>query len=160
MILMMIWISIILYHSDIVNQYILKVLNANENNKTEHVENKTLQTWSPLINIANSLPVNYVTYRPVENEYQRNLTQDIEKLKYSHSASWNRLPARLWTELFRKYNISLRGQVVVILPNIKLSHVVRPEQVALLRNPNEKYGHKFQWQALAAALDPLDFTGK
>lgn len=159
MILMIAWISIILYHSDIMNHYLLKVLNEHSDKKLDEVNNSSLK-WSPLINIANSIPVNYVTYRPIEVEYQRNLSQEIEKLKYSDSTLWNRLPARLWPAIFRKYNMSLRGQVIVILPNIKLSHVVPPEQVTLLRNPNERYGNKLEWQALAAALDPLDFAGK
>lgn len=160
MLLMMIWISIILYHSDIMNHYIMKILKEGSNKSVEYLENHTSHKWAPLINVSKSIPVNYVTYRPTEVEYQRNLTQDIEKLKYFNFASWNRLPVRLWPAVFRKYNISLRGQVIIILPNIKLSHVVSPEQVILLRNPNEKYGSKFEWQALAAALDPLDFTGE
>lgn len=159
MILMIVWIGIILYHSDIMNHFLVKILNDNSEDSNTRMENNTSHKWSPLIN-ANSIPVNYVTYRPIEVEYQRNLTQDIEKLKYSDSTPWNGLSARLWPAIFRNYNISLRSQIVVILPNIKLSHVVRPEQVALLRNPNEKYGNKLQWQALAAALDPLDFRGE
>lgn len=160
MILMIVWISHILYRSDIINHYILKVLNENSSNVMEHNENHTSHKWTPLVNIANSPPVNYVTYRPIDLEYQKNLTSEIEKLKYSDATSRNKFPIRLWPAIFRKYNITLRGQVIVILPNIQLSHIVRPDQAMLLRNPNEKYGNKFQWQALAAALDPLDFTGK
>jgi len=36
---------------------------------------------------------------------------------------------------------------------------VSPEEARYLRNPNEKAMQHFQWQALAAALDPLDFSG-
>lgn len=160
MILMIAWISIILYYSDIMNHYFIKILNDHSNKSMDEVGNSSSHKWAPFINMANSIPVNYVTYRPIEVEYQRNLSQDIEKLKYTDSNLWNRLPVRFWPAIFQKYNISLRGQVIVILPNIKLSHVVRPEQVALLRNPNERYGNKLEWQALAAALDPLDFSGE
>jgi hypothetical protein len=37
---------------------------------------------------------------------------------------------------------------------------VSSEQARAVRNPNEKAAQHFQWQALAAALDPLDFSGK
>ena len=53
----------------------------------------------------------------------------------------------------------MNGRYVVILPNIRLSHVISPDQAIFMRNNDEKYFKKFRWDALAAALDPLDFIG-
>ena len=58
----------------------------------------------------------------------------------------------------KQYNVSLRGHYVTILPTIKLSHAISPDKAANVRNPNEKVVQNFQWKALAAALDPLDFN--
>ncbi|XP_037887733.1 sterol regulatory element-binding protein cleavage-activating protein [Glossina fuscipes] len=63
-----------------------------------------------------------------------------------------------WSTIMKQYNMSLRGHYITILPTIKLSHAINPEQALLIRNPNEKVVQNFQWKALAAALDPLDFN--
>uniref|UniRef100_T1PFA8 WD domain protein n=1 Tax=Musca domestica TaxID=7370 RepID=T1PFA8_MUSDO len=63
-----------------------------------------------------------------------------------------------WSTIMKQYNVSLRGRYVTILPTIKLSHAISPEKAVRGRNPNEKVVQNFQWKALAAALDPLDFS--
>ncbi|CAG9864006.1 unnamed protein product [Phyllotreta striolata] len=153
MLLMMIYISLIAYNSDLIKQYILQ---ENQRNATMDVD--TLSTINIFPVLKNrSLEVNYVTYNPLD-KYDQNQTEGLEKLKHPEYAPWLKLPARHWSSILRKYNISLSGQLIAVLPNIKLSHVVRPEQAVLLRNPHEKYGEKFQWQALAVALDPIEFS--
>lgn len=161
MLLMMIYISLIAYNSDVMNQYILKIILDEKNIKNVTVSNKeTLATVNIYpIPTNRSLEVNYVTYNPLD-QYQQNQTQGLEKLKHPEYAPRLKLPTRHWSAILRKYNVSLSGQIIAVLPQIKLSHVIRPEQAVLLRNPNEKYGEKFQWQALAVALDPIEFTGK
>lgn len=164
MILMVIWICVILYNSDILNNFIPNyVLNEGNLERNDKIQMAAQQNYSkinlfPLLN--KTIQMNYVTYSPLgEIKYAENQTMDIDKLKHSDYAPWLKLSLRHWSAILRKYNISLGGQTVAILPNIKLSHIIRPEQAALLRNPEEKYGEKFQWQALAAALDPIDFRG-
>ncbi|XP_037940962.1 sterol regulatory element-binding protein cleavage-activating protein [Teleopsis dalmanni] len=63
-----------------------------------------------------------------------------------------------WSTIMKQYNISLSGRYVTILPTIKLSHAIKPEAAIIIRNPDEKLVQNFQWKALAAALDPLDFN--
>ncbi|XP_013118065.2 sterol regulatory element-binding protein cleavage-activating protein [Stomoxys calcitrans] len=63
-----------------------------------------------------------------------------------------------WSTIMKQYNVSLKGRYVTILPTIKLSHAINPEKAVRGRNPNEKVVQNFQWKALAAALDPLDFS--
>ncbi|XP_053967505.1 sterol regulatory element-binding protein cleavage-activating protein isoform X2 [Anastrepha ludens] len=63
-----------------------------------------------------------------------------------------------WRAIMKQYNISLSGRYVTLLPTIKLSHAISPEASVLIRNPDEKVAQNFQWKALAAALDPIDFS--
>ncbi|XP_023302628.2 sterol regulatory element-binding protein cleavage-activating protein [Lucilia cuprina] len=63
-----------------------------------------------------------------------------------------------WPTIMKQYNVSLRGHYITILPTIKLSHAISPEKAVHGRNPYEKVVQNFQWKALAAALDPLDFN--
>ncbi|XP_073814075.1 SREBP cleavage activating protein [Musca autumnalis] len=63
-----------------------------------------------------------------------------------------------WSTIMKQYNVSLRGRYVTILPTIKLSHAISPDKAVRGRNPHEKVVQNFQWKALAAALDPLDFS--
>lgn len=161
MLLMVTWICVIVYNSDIINHYILNVvLEENHHNRTsENHENYSSIKLFPLLNTSNSIQVNYVTYNPIDLKYQQNQSQDIDKLKHSDYAPWLNLSPRHWPAILKKYNMSLSGQTIAVLPNFKLSHVITPDQAILLRNPDEKYGDKLQWQALAAALDPIDFRG-
>ncbi|KAJ8926743.1 hypothetical protein NQ314_020860 [Rhamnusium bicolor] len=158
MLLMVTWICMIVYNSDIINQYILNTVLEEKHESHSNMDNYSSIKLFPLLNTNNSIQVNYVTYNPLDIEYQQNQTQDIDRLKHSDYAPWLKLSSRHWPTILKKYNMSLSGQVIAVLPNIKLSHVVRPDQAVLLRNPDENYGDKFQWQALAAALDPIDFS--
>jgi hypothetical protein len=83
----------------------------------------------------------------------------IAKLKHMGYDPWKRLSHYHWPAILSLYNISLSGHYISILPPIRLSHAVSSEQARALRNPDEKAAQHFQWQTLAAALDPLDFSG-
>jgi hypothetical protein len=83
----------------------------------------------------------------------------IARLKHMGCDPWRRLSHYHWPAILSLYNISLSGHYISILPPIRLSHIVSSEHAHALRNPNEKVVQHFQWHALAAALDPLDFSG-
>ncbi|KAJ8958883.1 hypothetical protein NQ318_019651 [Aromia moschata] len=144
MILMVTWICMIVYNSDIINHYILNTVveeKQSENRPASDLGNYSSIKLFPLLNTNSSIQVNYVTYSPLDLEYQQNQSHDVDKLRHSDYAPWLKLSWRHWPAILRK-----------------LSHVVRPDQAVLLRNPDEKYGDKFQWQALAVALDPIEFS--
>lgn len=64
-----------------------------------------------------------------------------------------------WSAILKRYNVSLTAKYISILPSIRVAHLLSPADVLKLRNPNEKsQRHNFQWKALAAALDPIDFS--
>nr|CAD7427831.1 unnamed protein product [Timema monikensis] len=79
------------------------------------------------------------------------------RLRHIGLDSWHNLSPYHWPSILSLYNISLAGQYISILPCMRISHVVTPDQARHLRNPEEKAQH-FEWQSLAAALDPLDFS--
>lgn len=165
MIWMIVWISIIVYDSGIVEHIIdwtgnTKIHDSQNKSETKHFSNKININQTPsMLYDVNLVDVNYVTQKIPVN-YEVNRTNDLAKLKHSEFSPWLRLSSQHWPAIFEKYNLSLSGSYIAVLPNIKISHAVSPEQAVLLRNGNEKYVQTFQWQALAAALDPLDFSGK
>lgn len=172
MVLMMVWIFMIICNSDIINHYFLTSLNESRQNRTSGSPSSTTKpqnylnlNFFPLFERSNltnkQSSVNYVTYTPLETrESSVNHSIEVDKLKPGEYAPALKLPASHWSGILRKYNVSLSGRSVAILPSIKLAHVISPEQAVLLRNPDEKFStNKLQWQALALALDPIDFNG-
>lgn len=158
MILMVTWIAIILYSSGILEQALLNA-HGKENSNSSSKSNKTSSHVLPVLNSNPNYLVNYVTHKTNDIDYQSHNSDELNKLKHpDFSAPWMKLSSQHWPAILRKYNMSLTGLSIAVLPSIMLSHAIAPEQAILLRNPDEKYGQKFQWQALAAALDPIDFA--
>ncbi|XP_018321983.1 sterol regulatory element-binding protein cleavage-activating protein [Agrilus planipennis] len=157
MFLMVVWIGRILYDSGIVENYFLDSRVAENRTNDRSSEERSLK-FRPQLN--RTLNVNFLTDTVSESDImkQKNHTEELRKLRHPEFSTSRRLSAQHWPTILKKYNISVSGRSVVILPSIKLSHAISPEQAALLRNSEEVYGQKFQWQALAAALDPIDFT--
>ncbi|KAB0798454.1 hypothetical protein PPYR_09447 [Photinus pyralis] len=160
MLLMVIWIARILYSSGIVEQYIMELTEKNNHRVTDaglaeqNVSNIVLNL-NPYNFPTTNEYANFVTERSIEFTDQ---TDELNKLKHREYPPWLKLSTQHWAAILKKYNISLSGSSVAILPNIKISYSINPQQAVLLRNPEEKNGQKFHWQTLAAALDPIDFN--
>lgn len=165
MILMIVWILSIAYDSGFIERYILNnhYFQTKSDNTTiiELERNYSSIKLFPPLNTNNSLinKVSYVTQSPQDVTYQQNDKYDTENLKHAQFEPWLKLSPMHWSSILRKYNLSVSGQNIAILPSIKISHIIHPEQAIPLRNPHEKYGELLQWQAFAAALDPIDFPG-
>ncbi|ENN74406.1 hypothetical protein YQE_08991, partial [Dendroctonus ponderosae] len=160
MVLMVVWICMIIYNSDIINNYFLSTSEDRHNQSGVQFQKNYLNlNFFPDINTTRTL--NFVTYSPLEMDAaaRHNQSFEVDRLKPSGYSPWLKLSSSHWSGILSNYNLSLSGQSVVILPSIKLAHVISPQQAVLLRNPDEKYGNKMQWQALAMALDPIDFNG-
>lgn len=148
MILMVVWIVMFAYKSGIVENYLLK-----RDDQTMSHEQKENTSYPSL----NLLPLPQTdTQVDITNNYY---SEEVVRLKHPDYEPWTKLSMQHWSSILMKYNISLGGRSVVILPTITVSHVVVPEQAVLLRNPDEKYSPTFRWQTLAAALDPIDYFG-
>lgn len=159
MILMIIWIARILYDSGVIEHYFQDISKKTElSNSKQNISD--FHNYSSIPFSSNSFYQNFVTQRYDAYQNQHNQSDDFNKLKHSKYGPWLSVSTQHWLAVLRKYNVSLAGQSVVILPVIKVSHPISPKQAVMLRHPEDAYGQKFQWKALAAALDPIDFNGK
>ncbi|KAL4717852.1 hypothetical protein ACJJTC_001001, partial [Scirpophaga incertulas] len=150
MLWMLVWISMIVYNSGIVDYFITNTDkdNAEFHEKREHKNEPNQPLFSLYYNNSQSL------YTPLSDLRE---TNDTITLKHSpHFRPWSRLSAYHWSGILSQYNASVLGRYVVVLPPVLLSHRVAPELAAGLRHPDERDPPPLRWQALAAALDPID----
>lgn len=162
MILMVVWISMIVYKSSIIRNYFLNTGTSNRKEEQDRVHSEF--NYSSPNHLASSsasenyVNINYITENQFYNYSQRYI-EKIDELKHPTYVPRMRVPLQHWRSILKVYNVSLNGQSVAILPSIQISHVISPEEAVQLRNPEEKYNENFPWKALAAALDPIDFSG-
>ncbi|KAK9879461.1 hypothetical protein WA026_006532 [Henosepilachna vigintioctopunctata] len=163
MILMAAWICIIAYNSGIIENYVLNYT-MHDTNVVTSTQNSTYANYKsikmfPLLDINKSYAaVNYVTHNPVK-ENGNNNSAELDQLKHTNYETWSKMSSFYWSSILAKYNISLVGKYITILPTIKLSHVISPDEAVMMRNPMENYEDTFHWLTLAAALDPIEFDG-
>lgn len=160
MILMVIWIMMFVYKSGFIENYFLK--STQEHSETDYLQENTSYSSINLLPLpATKTEIGFTTTQNTNYfVHTQNYSDEIAKLKHADFAPWMKLSIQHWPSILRKYNISLSGRSVAILPTIHVSHIITPEQAVLIRNPEEKYNGKFQWHTLAAALDPIDFGGE
>lgn len=85
---------------------------------------------------------------------------DLSRLKPGDYDPLHRMSPHHWAAILSLYNTTfLPGGYITLFPAILLSSPVSPERAIALRNPLEKRMPQFQWNSLAAALDPLDLSG-
>ncbi|KAJ8666955.1 hypothetical protein QAD02_008617 [Eretmocerus hayati] len=163
MVWMIVWISMIVYNSGIVEH----VIHLGETLKPENdIEGYTIErpqsmdrymrmnSMKPIV--PSSIP-SLVDKLNEQDPPPNNLTEELNKLRPVDFPPWNRLSLYHWSSILSSYNISMAGERITILPTIKLAHAVAPQSVRQISNPNDL--QQFQWQSLAtAALDPLDFS--
>lgn len=164
MVLMATWILLIAYNSGIIEHYVLNYTMKFSDSQSNNLDNTSSvfanyksQKMFPLLDMNKSyVALNYVTHNPLDVD-SKNQSADVCKLKHPDYEPRSKLSPFYWSSILGKYNISMSRQYITLLPTIKLSHVITPEDASIIRNPYEKYGETFQWQALAAALDPMEF---
>ncbi|XP_054005526.1 sterol regulatory element-binding protein cleavage-activating protein [Hylaeus anthracinus] len=162
MVWMVVWISMIIYNSGIVEH----VIHLSETLKSDsdidgytldrpHSNNYVeLNTMKPLSVPSAIIDSNHVNK---QDDLANNITEELNKLRPVDFPPWNRLSLYHWSSILSMYNISAADGRITILPTMRLSHAVSPQLVKQISNPNDV--QHFQWQSLAtAALDPLDFS--
>ncbi|XP_076652872.1 SREBP cleavage activating protein [Halictus rubicundus] len=163
MVWMVVWISMIVYNSGIVEH----VIHLSDTLKSEsEIDGYTLDRPQSLnnyveLNTMKPLSIPSATIAPDhlnrQDDLTNNVTEELNKLKPVDFPPWNRLSLYHWSSVLSMYNISAAGGRITILPTVKLSHAVSPQLVKQISNPNDV--QHFQWHSLAtAALDPLDFS--
>ncbi|XP_037299802.1 sterol regulatory element-binding protein cleavage-activating protein [Manduca sexta] len=160
MLWMLVWISMIVYNSGVVDYFIgPDRKDSAEPNKNTHDNSK--QSKQSVYDIFyNASERSSVVFPPLldltDNEKTVD-TNDTIMLKHSaHSRPWSRLSPYHWLAILSYYNESIAGRFAVVLPPTLLSHRISPELAAGVRNPDERDPPQLRWQALAAALDPID----
>lgn len=167
MLWMIVWICSIVYNSDIFEH--IFVIEAK--NHTEMTDDSGFEHYSPHgmqmsnIDIKTGDSVSYVTKESDSqhkstyfDEKQYNMTEQLNKLRHPDYDVNLHLSNFHWSSILKQYNISVSGKYVTILPTIRISHAVTPDEAIYLRNIDEKPKLHFQWKALAIALDPIDFA--
>ncbi|XP_038216376.1 sterol regulatory element-binding protein cleavage-activating protein [Zerene cesonia] len=159
MVWMLVWISMIVYNSGIVEYFITNVDKDSSTERNKSADNVTPRT-TLYMNYNNS-GRHPLVFSPlldvVEGEKVAVDENDTIYLKHSsHSRPWTRLTPYHWSAILSQYNETLAGKYVVVLPPLLVSHRVSPEVAAGVRHPDERDPPPLRWQALAAALDPID----
>lgn len=179
MIWMVLWISNIIYTSGIIENVFMIENNSNNSTSNENVvmQSTTTKTTTTMMNemhgegttnnyetmVKNlsNIMMDYYTRNIVDwksSSEQHNVTDRIQKLRHPQYELSNKLSNFHWASILKQYNITMIGHYVTILPSIKISHVVPLEVAEKVRNPNELPPSTSKWNALTAALDPLDLN--
>lgn len=80
------------------------------------------------------------------------------------SSPWPHTSPQHWSSILSLYNISLAGNYLTVLPPLRLTMAVSPDRARTLRRPGDEDAGGWsgtgagQWQALVAALDPVDLS--
>ncbi|GLH11360.1 F-box/WD repeat-containing protein 7 [Gryllus bimaculatus] len=137
-----------------------KEINHSDVGQTIIFEKTSLNPFVSLDDTENSIKNSKLGASEKSNKNDLNDTSldDYARLKHSGFDPWRRLSHHHWPAILSLYNISVAGQYISILPSIRLSLAVTPDIARSVRNLEEHTVQHFQWQALAAALDPLDFS--
>lgn len=159
MLWMLVWISMIVYNSGVVEYFISNgEKNDNEINKKNEDKNEHKQSMYVFYNNSEA-PLAFPPLLDIVETEKSVDTNDTIMLKHSpHSKSWSRLSSQHWSGILSQYNESVAGRHLVILPPVLISHRIPPEVAAGVRNPDERDPPPMRWQALAAALDPPDYV--
>ncbi|XP_012288280.1 sterol regulatory element-binding protein cleavage-activating protein [Orussus abietinus] len=162
MVWMVVWISMIIYSSGIIEHFIRLSETLKAESDIEGYTADKPQTINDYVELNTLKPVPTSASTPTTNHlndggFDTNITAELIKLKPVDFPPWNRLSLYHWSSILSMYNISLAGEQITVLPTIKVSCGVSPAIVRQISNPNDV--QHFQWQSFAtAALDPLDFS--
>lgn len=167
MIWMVLWISNIIYTSGIIETvFLIDKNNTVSTTTTQSVNGESAEVtngYEHMVKNLSNIMMDYYSKnvqwnKPLNENLELNVTDKIQKLKHPQFEISNKLSSFHWAGIFKQYNISMTSRYVMILPSIKVSHVVPVEVALKIRNPHEIAPSSSKWNALASALDPLDLN--
>lgn len=167
MIWMVLWISNIIYTSGIIEDIFLidktSSLNKTEGKTVNGERAEAINTYEHMVKNLSNIMMDYYAKnvqwnKPMNGNMELNITDKIQKLRHPQFEISNKLSSFHWAGILKQYNISMIGRYVIVLPSIKISHVVPAEVASKIRNPNEVTPSSSKWNALTSALDPLDLN--
>ncbi|KAJ2954548.1 hypothetical protein O0L34_g2832 [Tuta absoluta] len=160
MLWMLVWISMIVYNSGIVDYFITNVDKPEGHAETAKKDNDRQSPKQAMFSYLNSSERNPLVFPPLTDisELKDSAVGANETIYFKHSPHsrpWKRLSPYHWSAIMSQYNESMSGRYLTLLPPLLLSQRVSPELALSVRNPDEREP-LLRWQALAAALDPID----
>nr|XP_026500680.1 sterol regulatory element-binding protein cleavage-activating protein [Vanessa tameamea] len=161
MVWMLVWISMIVYNSGIVDYFITTVEKPNGSTEYQKQLNERNETNKEMYMMYNGSGRHPLVFSPLleSTESDKGATDANDTILLKHSSHYwalSRLSPYHWSAILSQYNESVAGRYVVVLPPVLVSHRVGPELAAGLRHPDERDPPPLRWQALAAALDPIE----
>ncbi|XP_073951659.1 SREBP cleavage activating protein [Choristoneura fumiferana] len=160
MVWMLVWVSMIVYNSGIVEYFLTNLEKPDGNghaDRKNYERNAPKQSMYTFYDNSDSSPMVFSPLLDMDTDKGVEDANETILLKHSmHSRPWSRLSPYHWSSILGQYNESVAGRVVAVLPPLLLSQRVGPERAAALRHPDERDPPPLRWQALAAALDPID----
>ncbi|XP_046976894.1 sterol regulatory element-binding protein cleavage-activating protein [Vanessa cardui] len=161
MVWMLVWISMIVYNSGIVDYFITTVEKTNGSAEYQKQLNERNETNKEMYMMYNGSGRHPLVFSPLleSSESDKGATDANDTILLKHSSHYwalSRLSPYHWSAILSQYNESVAGRYVVVLPPVLVSHRVGPELAAGLRHPDERDPPPLRWQALAAALDPIE----
>lgn len=161
MIWMVVWITMIVYNCGVV-EYLVNTGNKTDTRGDSNKRYDKREYKPPEYHFFNySTDSNTIIFSPLLNIGNNNRGANETSLQLKHTQlfrPWTRLTPYHWSSILSQYNESLSGRYIMVLPPLLLSCPISPEIAISLRNPEEKDPPTLRWQALAAALDPIDMT--
>lgn len=169
MLWMAVWIFSIVYNSGVLEQIFVIDNKVQSDAANDGVMNNVnvYRSTAPTVEVGGAVEnVTFISEKRSDvhpkstyfDENHFNLTELTNRLRHPDMDANVHLSNFHWMSILKQYNISIHGRYVTVLPTIRLSHAVTPEEAIHLRNPDEKPSQHFQWKALALALDPIDFA--
>lgn len=176
MVWMIVWISSIVYNSGVIENYFDIRTGGNASARDQRPSTSQQQSKEAVLMTTAATPATMSKQmKTKEPTDQRHLDHDLLRIPQDDRFNYTETLRRLqfptdyetrdalspfhWSSVLKRYNISLTAKYISILPSIRVTHLVTPAEVVKLRNPHEQVQRpNFQWKALAAALDPIDFS--
>ncbi|VVD04138.1 unnamed protein product [Leptidea sinapis] len=153
MVWMLVWISMIVYNSGVVEYFLTGAERA------ERPRAAAGAARGPVSSPPRPPPPPPPPPPPADHAAHDNTTLLLKHPLHARPTSSvrsGRLSAGHWAAVLSQYNASLAGRHLVVLPALLLSHRVSPDAAAAARLPRQRDPPPLRWQALAAALDPID----
>ena len=164
MIVLIVWISLLVYNFGIVEHFGADSRHHNNRNSIEATVESAVSDRSTqnkeqkdnLIQTTTTRSQNLDNSHIEQNKANQTFVSQSHRLSHSNKNLWRLLSPQHWSGLFNYYNISLSGRFITILPPILLSIPVEPEAAAQTRNPSESDPQIFRQFLSPPGLQPLD----
>ncbi|KAG7313530.1 hypothetical protein JYU34_000672, partial [Plutella xylostella] len=155
MLWMLVWISMIVYNSGVVD-YFVSSPDKSDVVETVKTTERSTQSQNMYSFYKSSESAMFSPIMEVDDKTASGANETLFLKHSPHHRPWSRLSPYHWSSILSQYNASVSGRSVALLPATLLSWRASPELAVGVSRPDERDPPPLRWQALAAALDPID----